>query len=70
MSEEIIQALRKMKNNKAPGESGVTTEALKALSDFGKDFIVSMIKTFWENDNKHYDEWNTALLRLLQRVKK
>jgi hypothetical protein len=42
-----------MKNNKAPGESGVTTKALKALSDFDKDFIVSMInKTFWEDDNK------------------
>jgi hypothetical protein len=56
-----------MKNNKTPGESGVTTEALKALSDYGKDFIVSMIKSFWENDQKRYDEWKTALLRLLQK---
>jgi hypothetical protein len=39
-----------------------TTEA-----DFGKDFTVSMIKTFWENDSKNYDEWNTALLRLLHK---
>jgi hypothetical protein len=45
----------------------VTTEALKALSDYGKDFIVSMIKSFWENDQKHYDEWKTALLRLLHK---
>jgi hypothetical protein len=56
-----------LKNNKTPGESGVTTEVLKALSDYGKDFIVSMIKSFWENDQKHYDEWKTALLRLLHK---
>jgi hypothetical protein len=66
-SEEVLQALQKMKNNKAPGESDVTTEALKALSDHGKEFIVTMIKTFWENDQKDYDEWKTALLRLLHK---
>jgi hypothetical protein len=43
-SEEVLQALQKMKNNKAPGESGATTEALKALSDHGKELIVTMIK--------------------------
>jgi hypothetical protein len=26
-----------------------------------------MIKTFWENDQKDYDEWKTALLRLLHK---
>jgi hypothetical protein len=56
-----------MKNNKAPGKSGVTTEALKALSHYGKNFVVSMIKSFWENDQKHYDEWKTAILRLLHK---
>jgi hypothetical protein len=66
-SEEVLQALQKMKNNKAPGESGVTTEALKALSDHGKELIMTMIKTFWENDQKDYDEWKTALLRLLHK---
>jgi hypothetical protein len=66
-SKEVLQALQKMKNNKAPGESGVTTEALKALSDHGKELIVTMIKTFWENDQKDYDEWKTALLRLLHK---
>jgi hypothetical protein len=65
--DEVFQALRKMKNNKAPGESGVTTEALKALSNYGKNLIVSMIKSFWENDQKHYDEWKTALLKLLHK---
>jgi hypothetical protein len=66
-SEEVLQALQKMKNNKAPGESGVTTEALKALSEYGKEYIVTMIKAFWENDQKDYNEWKTALLRLLHK---
>jgi hypothetical protein len=26
-----------------------------------------MIKSFWENDQKHYDEWKTALLKLLHK---
>jgi hypothetical protein len=65
--EEVFQALQKMKNNKAPGESGVTTEALKAMSSYGKNLIVSMIKSFWEKDQKHYDEWKTALLKLLHK---
>jgi hypothetical protein len=65
--EEVLQSLQKMKNNMTHGESGVTTEALKALSNCGKDFIVSMIKSFRENDQKHNDEWIIALLRLLHK---
>lgn len=53
--------------NEAPGESRVTTEALKALLDFGKDFIVSMIKSFLDYISKHYEEWNATLLRLLHK---
>jgi hypothetical protein len=26
-----------------------------------------MIKSFWKNDQKHYDEWKIALLRLLHK---
>jgi hypothetical protein len=65
--DEILQALKKMKNNKAPGESGVSAEALKALSNGGQNVLIDLIQNFWNNQDLNYDEWNTAVLKLLHK---
>jgi hypothetical protein len=56
-----------MKNNKAPGKSGVTAEALKALPPAGKDILVTLIMKFWEDKTVDYHEWSTAMLKLLHK---
>jgi hypothetical protein len=65
--DEILQALKKMKNNKAPGESGVSAEALKALSNGSQNVLIDLIQNFWNNEDLNYDEWNTAVLKLLHK---
>jgi hypothetical protein len=65
--DEILQALQKMKNNKAPGESGVSAEALEALSTESQDVLINLIQNFWTNHELDYEEWNTAILKLLHK---
>jgi hypothetical protein len=56
-----------MKNNKAPGESGVSVEALKALPADSQDVLITLIQNFWNNRDLEYEEWNTAILKLLHK---
>ena len=65
---EIQQTITKLANNKAPGESGVPAEALKALPPDGIEYVHTLLKDFWEGRST-YEEWNTALLRVLYKNK-
>eukprot|EP00978_Attheya_sp_CCMP212_P004194 scaffold9100_cov64-Attheya_sp.AAC.4 len=45
-SGEIALALRKAANGKAPGESGITTEALKALEGIPFKYLSKLSRSF------------------------
>ena len=46
---EVRAALKKMRNNKAPGPDGITTETINALDDFGIDNITKLANEISDN---------------------
>ena len=66
--DELEDAIRKMKNNKAPGESGVPAEALKALSTSQREIVLQMVSAYWNGEPRH-EEWDSALLKVLYKGK-
>jgi len=54
-----------MKNNKAPGLPGVTTDMLKNLPEEGITLLTAHIQEFWENKECAYDTWHKPKLTLL-----
>ena len=63
------QAINQMKNNKAPGESGIPAEALKALPPTAFDILYELLTQFWQGTRHHFTEWQTALLQVLYKGK-
>jgi hypothetical protein len=61
---EIQHHITKLANNKSPGESGIPAEALKALPPDGIEYVRTLLQDFWEG-RRIYEEWQTALLRVL-----
>ena len=61
---EFSRCLFRMKNNKAPGISGVTVEAIKALEAPIRSRIHRLIVEFWEGKKDH-EEWHINLLACL-----
>jgi hypothetical protein len=63
--EEIVESVKKMKNNKAAGESGIPAEFFKALieTEEGLEILYEVVKSFWEGVD--YEKWKTGLLKLL-----
>jgi len=39
-----------MRNNKAPGPSGITAEMTKALDEFGVDWLYTILNDFLKNE--------------------
>ncbi|XP_046666627.1 uncharacterized protein LOC124358371 [Homalodisca vitripennis] len=58
---EIAEAIRKLKNCKAPGEDNIPGEFLKLNADEAALFIHPLITDIWENEYVPKD-WNTGLL--------
>ena len=58
-----------MKNNKAPGLSGVTTDMLKNLPEEGIALLTAHIQEFWENEECNYGTWHKTKLTLLYKGK-
>lgn len=67
-NEDIHSTIKRMKNNKALGESRVTAEALKAISGDSLTYLTIMVQHFWNKiNNENFEEWNTAVLKLLHK---
>lgn len=66
---EIKRILRKLKNNKAPGASQVTPEALKNLTSKGRRYLHECTVRYWNNEDLHYPEWQSASLRWMYKQK-
>ena len=66
---EMTDTLKQLANNKAPGESGIPIEALKALPEEGLQLLHNLLCRYWNTDNLHFEEWQTALLRIIYKNK-
>jgi hypothetical protein len=64
---EIEAALRKIPNGKAPGESGITPEALKAFDDEHVYMLKTFLTKYWTSDDIDYDEWHRNTLCALRK---
>lgn len=51
-----------MSYNKAPGQSGLTTDMIKDLPPKALDFLIKRIQDFWQNPDVDYDAWHTYIL--------
>ena len=64
-----MAAINKLANNKAPGKSGIPAEALKALPPDALEVLHQLLSRFWKGDVEHYEEWQTALLKMIYKGK-
>ncbi|KAL1448299.1 hypothetical protein WDU94_008926, partial [Cyamophila willieti] len=58
---EVQQAIKELKNNKAPGEDGISTEVLKAGGITLATKIHELILEIWENETLP-EEWKEAIV--------
>ncbi|KAF2901424.1 hypothetical protein ILUMI_04764 [Ignelater luminosus] len=63
---EIIEIIKKSKNNKSPGEDGITTEQIKYSSEEIFDRIYNLIKQTWK-EKCMPKEWSQALVHLVHK---
>ena len=63
--DEIDKAIRKLQSGKAPGESGVTPDFIKALDDTNRDLIHSLVLHFWHGGD--FDEWHEQNVKLIRK---
>lgn len=59
--EEIKEIIEMFKNNKAPGENGVTAEMLKVGGQYLEENLFRLIKRVWEEE-KMPQRWKEALI--------
>jgi len=69
MNEEVRNTLYTMKNNKAPGLMGITTDMLKNLPDEGILLLTSFIQQFWDNNDCNFKQWHKTQLSMLYKGK-
>mmetsp|Transcript_1493 Transcript_1493/g.2313 ORF Transcript_1493/g.2313 Transcript_1493/m.2313 type:complete len:881 (+) Transcript_1493:452-3094(+) len=66
---EIKKAIANMKYDKAPGQSGLTTDMVKSLPTEALNFLTQRIQDFWENPDVDYDTWHTTILSTIYKGK-
>jgi hypothetical protein len=66
--EETEEAIKGLKNNKAPGQSGVMAEGIKGLPEVGLQRVHNMLVSFW-NGTGNFEEWKIAVLRIIWKNK-
>lgn len=59
--DEFLKIITELKNNKSPGENGVTAEIWKEGGEKLHKKLFSLILQVW-NENKTPSQWNTALI--------
>jgi Reverse transcriptase (RNA-dependent DNA polymerase) len=64
---EIEEALKRMKNFKAPGPLGIPAEALKALETIGLDHLQNTIIKIFDNPDNIPSEWHEVNLKCLHK---
>ena len=62
-------AISDMSYDKAPGQSGVTTDMKKYLPDEAFEYYVKLILYFWTNPSTDFSAWHTTLLKVLYKGK-
>ena len=62
---EVKAVINKMKNDKAPGITGVTTNMLKNLPKEGFKFLTDIIQTNWDYPNIDFPSWHATKLTTL-----
>jgi exonuclease III len=65
---EFDTAIKNMANGKAPGDSKIPAEPLKALSDDAKETLLEILVECFKG-NTDPEEWHTAILRCLHKKK-
>ena len=67
---EIIDIIKWMKNNKAPGRSGIMTDMIKNLPEIRYSLITKIIGEYWTSDNCDFKLWHVQKLITLYKGKK
>ena len=62
-------AIKKMKNNKAPGFSQVTTDMIKNLPSNALSLLTEFIHEYWNNSELDYTSWHKTKLSNLYKGK-
>mmetsp|Transcript_1492 Transcript_1492/g.2308 ORF Transcript_1492/g.2308 Transcript_1492/m.2308 type:complete len:395 (+) Transcript_1492:893-2077(+) len=66
---DIKKAIAKMSYDKAPGQSGLTTDMIKNLPPEALNFLIQRIQDFWEKPDVDYDAWHTTILSTIYKGK-
>lgn len=67
--DEVVEAMHKMKNKKAPGPDGLSSEVVKAFFELNPKYCLTMFNNMW-TAGTFPKEWKTAKLVLLEKGKK
>jgi hypothetical protein len=68
---EVCAAVRKLKNGKSPGPTGMSPDALKALDNDGLFFLHEFMCRFWKGDDDNdFDSWREMILTILPKAGK
>ena len=59
----------KQRDDKSPGQSGLTTDMIKNLPPRAFNYYVKLIQNFWQDPNTYCNAWHTTLLRVVYKGK-
>ncbi len=66
---EVLNAIKKMAYDKAPGQSKLTTDMLKNLPPQALNFYIDIIQEFWNNKDFDLSSWHTTILNTIYKGK-
>jgi hypothetical protein len=69
MQIEILNAIKSMANDKAPGQSKLSTDTMKSLPPSATNFYIEIIQEFWKTKKVDFSSWHTAILNIIYKGK-